>query len=91
MLSNKVIWISGGSTGIGKSTAIKFVEKNWIVVVTARNKDNLQKLKEEINNKFKMNKFYIFTCDNTIKDQVESISLIKLKVKILGQLSYSFT
>ena len=33
---NKKIWITGASTGIGKSLAIKFAEEGWQVAATAR-------------------------------------------------------
>ena len=31
-MNKKTIWITGGSTGIGKALAIKFAEKNWKIV-----------------------------------------------------------
>ena len=49
MLNKKIIWICGGSTGIGRATTIKFIEEGWVVVATARNKENLEKLKKERN------------------------------------------
>ena len=45
MFNNKIIWISGGSTGIGKATALEFIKKGWIVIVTSRNQENLNNLK----------------------------------------------
>ena len=42
MLNKKIIWICGGSTGIGRATTIKFIEEGWVVVATARNKENLE-------------------------------------------------
>jgi len=41
MKKNNVIWISGASTGIGRSTSIKFISKGWIVTASARNQDKL--------------------------------------------------
>ena len=35
-MSKKTIWITGGSTGIGKALAIKFANKGWNVAVSAR-------------------------------------------------------
>ena len=34
-MSKKTIWITGGSTGIGKALAIKFANKGWNVAVSA--------------------------------------------------------
>lgn len=71
MNSNKIIWISGSSTGIGKATAIKFVEKNWIVIATSRDETKLDELKNEIYEKYGPNKISTFTCDIREKEQVE--------------------
>ena len=71
MKKNKIIWISGGSTGIGKSTAKKFIEKNWTVAASARNMENLNILKNDIEKKYPNNKLYIFQCDIRDKDNVE--------------------
>ena len=37
-MGNKVIWITGASTGIGKSLAIKFSKQGWKVAISARRK-----------------------------------------------------
>ena len=41
-MNKKTIWITGGSTGIGKALAIKFANKGWNVAISAR-RDNLLK------------------------------------------------
>ena len=46
---NKTIIITGGSKGIGRSTAIKFAENNFDIITCSRNEDELNKLKSEIN------------------------------------------
>ena len=46
-MNKKTIWITGGSTGIGKALAIKFASKGWNVAISAR-RENL--LKEISNN-----------------------------------------
>ena len=48
MQNNKIIWISGASTGIGRATSIKFANEGWKVVATVRNMQNLSTLKDEI-------------------------------------------
>ena len=35
-MNKKTIWITGGSTGIGRALAIKFASKGWNVAVSAR-------------------------------------------------------
>ncbi len=43
-MSKKTIWITGGSTGIGKALAIKFANKGWNVAVSARRVELLDDL-----------------------------------------------
>ena len=39
-MNKKTIWITGGSTGIGKALAIKFAREGWNVAISAR-RENL--------------------------------------------------
>jgi Short-chain alcohol dehydrogenase of unknown specificity len=48
-MNKKTIWITGGSTGIGKALAIKFSNEGWNVAISAR-RENLLK---EISNQYK--------------------------------------
>ena len=43
-MNKKTIWITGGSTGIGKALAIKFSSKGWNVAVSARRVELLNEL-----------------------------------------------
>tara|TARA_B100000575_G_scaffold213393_1_gene174170 strand:- start:85 stop:843 length:759 start_codon:yes stop_codon:yes gene_type:complete len=49
-MSKKTIWITGGSTGIGKALAIKFASKNWNVAVSARRVELLNDLSNSYEN-----------------------------------------
>ena len=49
-MSKKTIWITGGSTGIGKALAIKFANKGWNVVVSARRVELLDDLSKNYEN-----------------------------------------
>ncbi|QBK30539.1 SDR family NAD(P)-dependent oxidoreductase [Roseitalea porphyridii] len=42
-----VVWITGASAGIGRAVALKFAEKGYDVVASARSKDKLAALAEE--------------------------------------------
>ena len=44
-MSEKVIWITGASSGIGEATAYKFVQEGYKVVLSARNKEALERVK----------------------------------------------
>ena len=47
-MNKKTIWITGGSTGIGKALAIKFANEGWNVAISARR----EQLLKEISNKY---------------------------------------
>ena len=51
-MSKKTIWITGGSTGIGKALAIKFASKGWNVAVSARRAQLLNELSNTYENIF---------------------------------------
>ncbi len=51
-MTNKVIWITGGSSGIGKSLAYKFANEGWQVAISAR-RENLLKEISQSNEKIK--------------------------------------
>ena len=44
MTSNKVIWITGASSGIGRALAIKFANQGWLVAASARRENLLNEL-----------------------------------------------
>ena len=43
-MTNKVIWITGASSGIGKALAIKFSNEGWQVAASARRVNLLKDL-----------------------------------------------
>lgn len=49
-MNKKTIWITGGSTGIGKALAVKFASKGWNVVVSARREELLNELSDQYEN-----------------------------------------
>ena len=49
-MTKKTIWITGGSTGIGKALAIKFASKGWNVAVSARRLELLNELSNKYEN-----------------------------------------
>ena len=46
-MSNKVIWITGASTGIGKAIAIKFSKNGWNVAISARRLELLEEISKK--------------------------------------------
>ena len=63
----KTIWITGGSTGIGKALAIKFANEGWNVAISARRENLLKELSEKFEN------IYDFSLDVTNKNDCKII------------------
>ena len=49
-MNKKTIWITGGSTGIGKALAIKFANEGWNVAISARRIELLDELSTKYEN-----------------------------------------
>ena len=49
-MTNKVIWITGGSSGIGKALAYKFANEGWQVALSARREELLNEISRSNNN-----------------------------------------
>ena len=49
-MNNKVIWITGGSSGIGKALAHKFANEGWQVALSARREELLNEISKSNNN-----------------------------------------
>ena len=49
-MNKKTIWITGGSTGIGKALAIKFSNEGWNVAISARREELLNELSDKYDN-----------------------------------------
>jgi short-subunit dehydrogenase len=69
-MNNKVIWITGASTGIGKEMACAFSKAGYIVVVTGRRKSRLVNLVSEI--KFAGREASAFVCNVASERSVQS-------------------
>ena len=79
-MSKKTIWITGGSTGIGKALAIKFASKGWNVAISARRAGLLNELSNSYEN---ISSFPLDVTDkekckevfNEIKNKYENIDI----------------
>ena len=49
-MNKKTIWITGGSTGIGKALAIKFANEGWNVAISARRENLLDEIADNHEN-----------------------------------------
>ncbi|MCC6864584.1 MAG: SDR family oxidoreductase [Ignavibacteria bacterium] len=73
---NRVVWITGASTGIGFELAKVFAKSGYVIVATARRKSRLVSLVNEI--RFAGHEAYAFVCD--IRSER---SIVSTKKKIL--------
>jgi len=69
---NKIVLITGASSGIGKQTAIEFAKLGSNIILVARRKDKLEQVENELK-RFNVTTL-ICTCDVSKKDQVEIMS-----------------
>ena len=51
-MADKVIWITGASSGIGKALAIKFAKEGWKVAISARRENLLNEIAKTYNDIF---------------------------------------
>ena len=49
-MNNKTIWITGASSGIGKSLALKFAQEGWKVAISARRENLLDEISKSNKN-----------------------------------------
>ena len=70
MSTSRVVWITGGSTGIGRALAERFVSQGDSVAATARSLANLTILQEQLSSS--LGACAVYQCDVTNEEQVRS-------------------
>jgi NAD(P)-dependent dehydrogenase (short-subunit alcohol dehydrogenase family) len=78
----KTVIITGGTTGIGKATAVKFAQNNFNVVVTSRNAAKEPELKEE----FKQQGLEVYCEVLDVTDEKQVTEVIEKTVAKFGKL-----
>ena len=83
---NKIAFISGATSGIGKACAEKFAKGNYDLIITGRRKERLETLKNELGNKYAIkihvlcfdvqNKEAVFNSINSIPSEWQKINTI---------------
>jgi len=86
MKDKKVIWITGASSGIGRSLAIKFADKGWTVVASARRENLLQELNKINENiySFPLDVTNINQCKTVFGDIIEKFKNIEISIFSTG-------
>ena len=67
-MNNKVIWITGASSGIGKSLAIKFANEGWQVAASSRRENLFKELSDTNSN------IHSFPLDVTDSEKCKDVS-----------------
>jgi len=69
---NKLVLITGASSGIGRAAALQFAKKGANLILVARNKDKLNQTSEELK-KFNIS-VLVYECDVSKKSDVEKMA-----------------
>ena len=77
-MNKKTIWITGGSTGIGKALALKFANEGWNVAISARRENLLKEISDNNEN------IHGFPLDVTDKSKCKEVfDKLKISFKVL--------
>ena len=79
---DKKIWITGASSGIGRSLAIKFANEGWKVAASARRENLLKELSDKYPNieSFPLDVTDIDKCNSVFKEIIEKFRNIEICV-----------
>lgn len=81
--NGKTVWITGASSGIGEALAEEFFALGAVVILSARNTNKLNQIKERLDNS-ESGKCYVVPCDVTESTSVEQA--VKLVQKLVSGL-----
>ena len=76
-MSKKIIWITGGSSGIGFATAKYFLKNSWVVIISS---SNIEKLTNAKNRTPGVSKIPVF--ENLFKGSAKKDELVELLIFI---------
>ena len=85
-MNNKVIWITGGSSGIGKALAYKFANEGWQVALSARREELLNEISKSNNNihSFPLDVLDVEKCKEVLNKIVSKFENIDIAVFSTG-------
>ena len=70
MFKNKVVWITGASSGLGKYMALEFARQGALLALSARRKDKLEEVKQEVERIG--GEGFLVLCDVMEEEQIKS-------------------
>ena len=91
----QTIWITGGSSGIGFSTAKKFLENKWRVIISSSNVEKLKRAKIKILKGNASGELHYIKCDISLKEEVNKTitfiekNLAPINLALLNAAAYS--
>lgn len=71
-MDRKIALVTGASSGIGRDIARELAKKEYNIIAVARNEEDLQQVKEKIENESKV-KVYIEVCDVSVKENCKKL------------------
>lgn len=87
-LQNKVVVVTGASSGIGASLSVEMAKKGAALALIGRNSERLERVKKEVQHHTQ--DVSIFTCDVMDRQQVhDTVDLISRKFRRIDGLVYS--
>lgn len=91
MFANKVVIVTGGTAGIGKSIALKFAEKGATVLILGRNENRGQEIVNEIKNLYSLDSYFykidVSNCKEVkalIKDILDKYGCVDIVINNAG-------
>lgn len=81
-MENKVVVITGASSGIGRALALAYAHDGYSLVLAARNKEKLDQLAEEISER----KIEVITVKTDVSREEDCINLVKSAIEKFGQI-----
>lgn len=73
-LKGKVAFIAASSDGLGKAVAIELAKEGATIIINGRNKEKLEKTKQEIENQFNIK---VLAISGDLADEVERTTVLK--------------
>lgn len=71
-MENKIVFITGASSGIGRGCARKFAKEGWNLILNARNESKLKELKSELEKEYPAIEICLLPFDVRNREQIKT-------------------